>query len=119
MRNGLLAVLAIPPLAVAYYFAVALPANERARLQFEKEKYEAAQKEKLAEESKRQKELEDQQALLDSCIGDAELTYWRYIKLNGNAVPNKPGTYTATVQVWNTADKRKNDELAECHRRFK
>jgi hypothetical protein len=36
-----LLILLIPALAVSYYFAEALPANQRATLDFEKQKYEA------------------------------------------------------------------------------
>ena len=117
-KNALLLVLLLPALAVAYYFAIALPSNEKAKLQFEKAKYDAEKKEKADSATKMQQADAERKTSLDYCVSQADLNYWNYVKLNGSEVKSKPGTYTASLQVWNTADKRKNDALAECHRQY-
>jgi hypothetical protein len=57
-RAYFLALATILTLSAAYYFAVALPTTGRARLEFEREKYEAEQKEKadLAEQTGKRSE---------------------------------------------------------------
>ena len=45
---------------------------------------------------------------------DAEAVYWTYIRLNGTAVPGKPGEYQASHYAWTNAAKMKSDKLEEC-----
>lgn len=105
-------------LAVSYYFLVSLPASNRERFQFEKDKAEAAQMERDKKEEAAKQAVEDRRLAFQGCESDATTTYWEYVKLNGKAAPGKPGIYTAPMFVWNTADKRKADALAECHRQY-
>lgn len=117
-RKWLLVVLALPATALAYYFGIALPQSDRARFQFERDKYAAEIKEKAARETKQAQEQFERKTLLDACAADADTSYWTYVKLNGTAVANKPGAYSAPTTVWSTADKRKKDSLEECHKQF-
>lgn len=113
-QNGIAAVLLIPALAIAYYFGIALPENQKAHLALEKQKYQ--------DEQNRRAEAEQQRAtnetLLESCLGTAETDYWTYVKLNGQPVPGKPDTYTAPIHIWDSAAKNKKDAIEECHRRY-
>lgn len=116
-KLGILLVLLIPALAISYYFGIALPANERAKLQFEKDKYAAEQAAKSAQNEER----ESARIQLQSCLDSADTEYWSYIKLNGTLVKGKEGTegaYSTPTFVLETADKRKQNALAECHRQY-
>ncbi len=117
-RVYLLLLATIVALSVAYYFAIALPATGRARLDFEKQKYAAEQKEKESLAEKNNQEHELNASLLQSCLDGAEDAYWTYVKLNGKAIPNKPGTYTAPLYVWDNAAKQKKDAIGECQLRY-
>ncbi|SRR6266496_142737 len=123
-RNLLLVLCTLVALAVAYYFAIALPRHNRDRLEFDREKFKAQQEEKQREqEEKREAEQEARskteveaagnEAALDSCTDEAEDEYWSYVKLNGQPVTGKPGVYTAPQYIWDDAAKRKKAAL-EC-----
>jgi hypothetical protein len=113
-KAAFLAILLIPALAVSYYFVVVLPSNERAKLQLEKDKYEAEKKER----AEREEQKKDNDILFGSCTVDADSAYWSYVKLNGKPVPGKAGTYSAPMHIWDAAEKRKSNALAECHKEF-
>jgi hypothetical protein len=72
-------VLALPALALAYYFGIALPQSDRERFQFEKDKYAAETKEKAALETKQAQEQSERKTLLDACTADAGSSYWTYL----------------------------------------
>jgi hypothetical protein len=124
-RAGVLILLTIAALSVAYYYVIALPSQSRARLAFEREKFQAEQETKAAqakaEEDARAKAESAaivRQMDLDFCTSAAEDLYWEYVKLNGQAVEGKPSVYTAPQHVWDRAEKRKKAALDECHREF-
>jgi hypothetical protein len=117
-RTYLVALIAILTLAIAYYFVIALPANERAKLEFEREKFRALQSEKATREEDEKSQAELNQRLREACLDDAEKDYWDYVKLNGKPVPGKEGTYTASTFIWDAAAKRKKDAIAECQVRY-
>lgn len=106
-------------LSIAYYFVIALPSSEKARLDFERQKYEEQKKEKREKEEKEKVEAESRETQFQLCVDSAEQEYWNYVKLNGKPVPGKLSTYTAPMYVWNEAEKKKKESLAECHRRYK
>ena len=117
-RNWLLFILALPAFALAYYFAVALPENQKARLDFDRERYQTEKKEQVEREAKLKEERDNKQIFFDACVADAVTAYWSYVKLNGEPVKGKPDTYNAPTTVWDTADKRKTNAIAECHRLY-
>lgn len=117
-KTEITGILLIPALAIAYYFAIALPENQRERLAFEKQKYENEWKKKASDEERQFTEKEANARELSECLLQVESDYWSYIKLNGNPVPGKAGTYTARISTWNIADKNKKDAIEECHRRY-
>jgi chromosome segregation ATPase len=57
----------------------------------------------------------ERQQKLENCVKkDADEAYWSYIRLNGTAVPNEPGTYRAPQYQWQEAARRKRDKIEEC-----
>ena len=123
LKIAVVVALLIPAFAIAYYFGFALPAIERSKFAFEKEKYDTEQKQKAEakEQTETQRRLDTQvnQTRFGYCRADADKEYWNYVKLNGQPAPGKPaGTYNAPISVWTYADKKKNETLAECHRLY-
>ena len=100
VRNVLLILAVLLVSSLSYYFVVALPTHNRKLLEFEREKYQAEQ---AAKESARlNAEVSEQvrEQMRDECSKVAESDYWDYIKLNGKAVPGKPGVWNAPMYIW-------------------
>jgi len=115
MKTYLMLLATIVALSISYYFVVALPANNRARLDFEKEKYRNEQAEmkanKLAEAEKRDRNG----VLLYACLTSADKTYDHELALNGI----KNGTiYSVDSRKAAVISKRRVDAVAECHQQF-
>jgi hypothetical protein len=105
-------------LAISYYFLLSLPASNRERLQLEKDSAAAAKAERDSKEAAASQAAQDRERSFQFCSAAADMAYSSYVQLNGKEVPGKPGTYSAPSFVWNTAEKRKADALAECHRQY-
>lgn len=103
---------AIPALAVAYYFAVALPAYNEARLELERQRHveELKRSEDTAAEAKATKEL------LEACLQKASDDYFSYLKLNGAEL--KGGKISTPQYVAVAADKRRNDDRDACLKQY-
>ncbi len=117
-KNILALSAAIIALTVSHYYLVSLPTSNRARLQFEKDTAAGAKADRDSKEEAAVQASQERELSFQNCSGEAETSYWLYVKLNGKGVPGKPGTYTAPIFVWNTAAKEKADALAECHRQY-
>jgi hypothetical protein len=125
-----LLVAAVPAVSVSYYFAIALPRDNAARLRLDQDRMKAAEAEKsfkaVSADMERQRVESEQQRLetdrtynatmRDACFKDADDHYWAYVKLNGSSTG--PGTYSASHTVWDYADNMKKAELDECYRRY-
>ena len=127
---GLLTVVA---LAIAYYFAVALPAQNAQRLRLERDQFEATQQREKQEEQAKQEAAQEakeqtQQAKAEAqaeeqrraqiradCDQEAEAAYWKHIKLNTTEV--EPGKYQGPHRVFDEAEKIKKDTLDFCYKR--
>jgi hypothetical protein len=105
-------------LAISYYFSFALPASNRERLQFEKERADATKSERDKREETAKQVTDERKQSFQNCELEADTSYWQYVKLNGKAVVGKLGVYNAPMFVWNLAEKNKINALAECHRQF-
>jgi hypothetical protein len=122
VRNVLLALATILTLSICYYILVILPRESRARLDFEKQKYEdqKIQELKSRQESDRIKAENETELLL--CESDADTRYWTYIKLNKSSsrAGGKPGEviYVAPQTVWDAAAREKKEALAQCQRKY-
>lgn len=103
---------AIPALAIAYYFAVALPDYNEARLELERQRHfeELKRSEETAAEAKATKEL------LEACLQKASDDFFSYLKLNGTEL--KGGKLTAPQHVAVAADKRRNDDRDACLKQY-
>jgi len=129
----LLVLCGLAVLAIGYYFLIELPRPNSALLDLERQKFEVAKKEKeAAEEEKKAKaeaegrakaraEQQDQekQTKLEKYIDDADDVYWQHVKLNGQPVEGKPGTYTAPRWVWDDADKKKKTIIDACYKKYR
>ena len=116
-RNYLLFLSTILVFAVSYYFVIALPQHNRSKIDLEREKFQTEQKEKESAQERARFNAIVKDVDLGQCIQTAEDNYWTYIKLNGQEVAGKSGTYTASQIIWDRAAKAKKAELDECHRK--
>ncbi|MGY2896859.1 hypothetical protein [Deinococcus sp. UYEF24] len=127
-----------------YYFAVAVPAKDRAELALKQQQIvaqlaqqkAAAQAQQAQAQAKQAEAQAKQQALeatqqqaqaaqdakdkrssyLAACQQKADSVYWNYVKLNGTPVDGQPGVYNAYQTVWDQARLQKQDKLDECFR---
>lgn len=105
-------VAAVPALAVAYYFGVALPSYNEARLGLERQRYAEEQK----RDAQKGKEAEERKGMLESCLQKANDDYFAYLKLNGTKFKN--GIVSTPQYVSTAADKRKSDDRDACLKQF-
>ena len=117
-RTYLLGLATLVALSISYYFAIALPKSQRARLEFDRQNYEAAQKEREAEEAKKKADAGFKETMMRVCLSGANDEYWSWVKLNGTEVRGKPGTWSAPTHIWESAAKRKKDAIIECQLRY-
>ncbi|MGC9971455.1 MAG: hypothetical protein ABSE56_12795 [Bryobacteraceae bacterium] len=108
----LVVVLAIPACAVAYYFAVALPAHNKTVLEFEQQKYAAAQEEKRAAKAEAARRTLE----LRSCLAEADNQYYRDVKNNGEKAAD--GTYSVDTRVQSGLEHKKQNAITECQKKF-
>jgi hypothetical protein len=110
-------------LAIGYYFLIELPRHNSALLDLERQKFEVAKKGRAEAEgrAKARAEQQDQekQTKLEKCIDEADDVYWQHVKLNGQPVEDKPGTYTAPRWVWDDADKKKKTIIDACYKKYR
>jgi hypothetical protein len=109
-------ILLIPALAIAYYFAIALPENQRANLAFEKQKYADQQKREQEAVKKSEELAEENKASLSTCLYLAEQQSLADVTRNGK--PARDGLYSVELSVGNAIQRRKEHAVAECHRQF-
>jgi hypothetical protein len=113
-RNFLLLLATALVASISYYFLVALPANNKARLDFERQKYQDGQAERKAKEEAEKDAQARRWSETLNCQVEADKAYWNYVKLNGQPVPGKDGVWTAAQSIWNEASKRKAESYNEC-----
>lgn len=61
---------------------------------------------------------QDNKKALDSCISEADLAYWSYIRLNGE-YQHDSESYTASQYTWKYADDKKQTSIDNCYKRYK
>lgn len=105
-------VLAIPAIAIAYYFAIALPAFNEARLQLERQQHA----DDLRRSEAAARDAEGRKEMLEACLQKASEDYFNYLKLNGTV--SKDGKISAPQSVAMVADKRKNDDRDACFKQY-
>jgi len=116
LASAALVGITVAAFALAYYFAVGLPRDNRERLAFDRMRYEAEQRQRKEDaESASRRDLQ-REAQLDGCLADAESKRMNYLKLNGT--PGKAGTITNSEPIVRSADERKRADVDSCFRRF-
>jgi len=103
-------------MSIAYYFAVALPAHNKAVLDFEKEKY---RNEQAAMKAKEQKELEETaigKLKLSTCLAKADHQY--QIDVESNGTRNAKGGFSVPTDTVVVLDRRHAAAVSECHRSY-
>lgn len=55
--------------------------------------------------------------MLNLCLKDADGAYWRYMELNGTEKDD--GTVWAANSVWDRAEKKKNNAVDLCYKKYK
>src|SRR5258708_1377476 len=109
---GLL-LLAVAVASIAYYFVIALPRNNAAKLKFEQSKYEDEKAlrsqrdlDETIEKAKKAGDDEFKRSMLESCLNRADEHSEEYVLLNGGEKTAK-GTIQAPTYVWEAAEKKK------------
>jgi hypothetical protein len=125
MKNAVTIAVIAALLSIAYYFAIALPHQDAAKLQLERDKFEQEEKLRQATEeanSARQQEIEkakDQaETKLLVCEASAESKYNRGLELNGTPVPGKKGVYNGSRALFDGLKKEQREENAACQRQY-
>ena len=112
LNRILLAIAAVPALAITYYYGYSLPAYNRARLEVDRQQIAAEQKraEMAAQDAASRKQL------LEACLQKASDDYFTYLRLNG--AESKDGKISASQDVEAAADQRRRDDRESCVRRY-
>jgi hypothetical protein len=125
MKTALGIALVITLLAVAYYFGVALPAQDKAKLQLDREKFEQELKEKKAKEQEagqkqNQWEFDKQNAetAYRQCLVEAEHRFNRDLELNGTPIPGKKDSYDLPTGMLKDLHRQQNDEDEACRKEY-
>lgn len=103
-------------LSVSYYFAFALPAHNRAVLDFERDKYRASQQERKAKEDEGKALREAADRELQECMLLADLAYSKSLK--SNATPNGHGGFSVATANFTVLERQKTQALEECQRQY-
>src|SRR5437016_10616849 len=96
--------LMVPALAVSYYFAILLPAHNRAVLDFEKQKYADQQANEQLMIFKAEREDKVRKGKLDVCLAKADTDYLDSIRRNGTL--SKKGGYDLDMAEANGIQRR-------------
>jgi hypothetical protein len=111
---GLLAT--ILTLSLSYYFVMALPAHNRAVLDFEREKYRIEQQETKAKAQEQKQRDNDADEKLQRCIALADINYSSNLRSNGTR--NSSGGYSVPTEVLTVIDRQKTQALSECQKEY-
>lgn len=111
--------------SISYYFLIALPRQNEARLAIEKQKLDM-EKEKIERElneKQQQKNLKvysesQRKTQLLECRDDAITRSNRYLELNGTPVAGKPGVFEAPRYVHDEVARIKQQGFDDCQRMY-
>jgi hypothetical protein len=118
MKIAILLLSTVLVLSISYYFVVALPANQRARLEFDQQKYQDEQKEKAAQKMRADVERQANEMSLVDCLDLAQKASNKTLELNGTAVEGHPGAYNAPERVFDNMRRDLAAATQECHRLY-
>ena len=116
MKTYLMVLATVVALSISYYFVVALPANNRSHLDFEKEKYRNEQAEMKAKNLAQAEEVRTRQSMLSGCLVEAGKNYDNLIARNGTK--SAMGGYSVDTRILAILGKQRAEAVAECHKQF-
>lgn len=110
-------------ISVSYYFFIALPNQNEARISLEKQKLDMEKQridrelqEKQAQETQKTYEQSRRKIRLLECRAAVEDRANEYLKLNGTSVPGKPNVYSAPRYVHDEVSKIQQHGFDDCQR---
>ena len=110
-------------LSVVYYFAIALPGQNDARLALEKQRIEQSRLEKQEQQivkEKAEQEVKDKEMVrvadLNLCRQEVERKASAFFKLN--SIQTQPGALTASWEIFDRKDKMIERGYADCERMY-
>ncbi len=106
----------IPALAIAYYFAIVLPRQNRERLDFERQKYEDQKKKEEASQEVQEFNRQHLKIMRDNCVAEATNTFNTEVESNG--VRQRSGNFAVDTRVLTLLQKRKKDAIDSCYQRY-
>jgi hypothetical protein len=127
-----LPLLLIAVASITYYFTIALPKYNKARLDFEVQKYRDQKAQEERERSDRElkeqlKQIHDEtkeklkrinEEALDECLREADAARIRYVERNGG-VRKEDGWIEAPRYVWEDADRKMKIGKDDCYKRYR
>lgn len=112
-------------ISISYYFFIALPnqneakiALEKQKLDMEKLKIEREQLEKQTQENQKTYEQSQRKFQLLECRDEAIARSNKYLELNGTPVPGKPNVFLAPRYVHDEVDRIKQQGFDDCQRMY-
>jgi hypothetical protein len=102
--------------AIAYYFAISLPAYHRDHLALEQQKYADELKRQSADASRAAQKEQERVTALNTCFEETEMRRTTYLRLNGT-VTNE-GTITTGDRITRQADEQKKSAVEACLKQF-
>jgi hypothetical protein len=118
MKRAILLLSTVLVLSISYYFVIALPANQRARLEFDRQKYRDEQMEKTDEKLRADFKAQVYEKSLLDCLTQAKKAADDKLQLNGTPVDGHPGAYSAPEYVMNAIQRELSTATQECHRLY-
>lgn len=112
-------------ISISYYFFIALPNQneakislEKQKLDMEKQKIEREQLEKQVQEAQKITARSQRETQLLECRAAAETSANQHLELNGTPVPGKPGVFNAPRYVIEEKNRRMQQGLDDCQRMY-
>ncbi len=121
IKHIVTAAIIIVCISIAYYFVIALPNQNAAKIELEKQKIEMEKQKVELEQAEKQKEKElkaERTIDLLKCRAGVVADGNEYLKLNGTPVSGKPGVFRAPKYVHDEISKKMQNGFNECQRMF-
>lgn len=125
IKNVVIIAIIVVCSSISYYFFIALPhqneariAIEKQKLDMEKQKIEREQNEKQIQENLKIYSQSQRKSQLLDCRAAAEANANSYLELNGTPVPGKSGVYSAPRYVHDEVARKQQQGFDDCQRMY-
>lgn len=118
MKKEKLIIICVVILGISIIFAQAMKQNSierQAQMKIDQENKVLAIEQAEKDELKAAEAFNE--TMLNLCLKDADGAYWRYMELNGTEKDD--GTVWAANSVWDRAEKKKNNAIDLCYKKYK